>query len=164
LNIEDFVENSYYSFEAKTYMWKKEVDIFLNIPENMNNEIFLENHMDIINNEMDFIENNKDKIKEVLYDEDLLELAENITSSAYLLKCKSDECYMLEDGSTVSFPISKDDFLDNIYIETIAINFNEEKEIISSELILSCDPDYFKGSYFIVDIDIDKNIKFELEK
>lgn len=67
---------------------------------------------------------------------------------------------MLDSGYIISFRITKDNFLDSLYIETIIINFNEEKEITSSEVILLCDLDYFKSSYFLIDIVENRNICF----
>ncbi|WP_225370795.1 DUF2262 domain-containing protein [Methanobrevibacter arboriphilus] len=150
------MEGSYSSFEAKINLWKKEVDLFINILENhhISDNIF-EDIVRIIK----FVEENKSMIQETLFKDDILELAEDITSSATLLECASDECYILDDGSKVYFPITKDDFFNSLYIESLTINFNKNNNSFI-ELILLNNPDYFNGSYFIINIDENSNIKF----
>nr|WP_302578561.1 hypothetical protein [Methanobrevibacter arboriphilus] len=106
-----------------------------------------------------FVDENKSIIQETLFKDDILELAENITSSATFLECSSDECYMLDDGSKVHFPITKDDFFNSLYIESLTINFNKDNYSFI-ELILLNNPDYFNGSYFIINIDENNNIEF----
>jgi hypothetical protein len=158
LDIEYFIKSSYSSFEAKVKIWKKETALLINTPDISEKNAF-EQYSDIISSELNFIEKNKSHFEEILYNKDIIELAENITSSSTLLQCASEECYVLDDGSKVTFPITRDDFFKSLYIETITISFDENKNF-SLELILSCIPDYFRGSYFVVNIDNKRNIEF----
>ena len=66
---------------------------------------------------------------------------------------------MLDDGSKVHFPITKDDFFNSLYIESLTINFNKDNYSFI-EFILLNNPDYFNGSYFIINIDENNNIEF----
>ena len=170
LAFDDFVKSNYSSFESEISIWKKEADLFVDFSninkkeKSCDDEKYLQNSMDFIRNELNWIENNKNRIEDVLLEEDTIELAETIASSAHLLKCTDEECYMMKDGSKVYFPITTDDFLDSLYIESVSIYFDEEMNT-SIELILLCIPDYFKGQSLVIDIDKDKNIKFKgLEK
>lgn len=166
LTFDDFVKSNYSSFEVEVNIWKKEADLFVDFSSNNekekseDNEKYLQNFMDLIQDELNWIENNKNKIEDVLLEEDIIELAETTASSAHLLECVDEECYILEDGTKVYFPITTDDFLDSLYIESVSIDFDEEINT-SIELILLCSPDYFKGQSLVIDIDKDKNIKFK---
>lgn len=162
LSLDDFIKCNYSSFEAKIDIWKKEADLFINFLDGNKqcNENNLHNSLSIIQEEINWIENNKNKIEDVLLEDNLLELAENVTSSAYLLKCSDEECYMLDDGSKVYFPITKDDFLDSLYIESVSIDIAKKSDI-PIELIIMCNPDYFIGKFLLIDIDKNKNIKFK---
>lgn len=88
------------------------MDLFINISENHH---ISDNLFEDIIRITKFVEENKSIIQETLFNDDILELAENITSSATLLECASDECYILDDGSKVYFPITKDNFF-NMFI------------------------------------------------
>ncbi|MEA4957700.1 hypothetical protein SDC9_23994 [bioreactor metagenome] len=164
MDMDDFIESTFSSFETNINIWKKESELFINIlkdfENNMNKKDILKPLLNNIIYDINFVENNKNKIKESIFQEDILELAENITSSAMLLECSSEECYLLEDGSKVFFPITKDDFFDSLYVESMIINFNKSNDSLI-ELNLTNSPDYFNGSYFMVNIDKDKNIKFK---
>lgn len=50
-------------------------------------------------------------------------------------------------------------FFNSLYIESLTINFNKNNNSFI-ELILLNNPDYFNGSYFIINIDENSNIKF----
>lgn len=132
------------------------MDLFINISENHH---ISDNLFEEIIRITKFVEENKSIIQETLFNDDILELAENITSSATLLECASDECYILDDGSKVYFPITKDNFFNSLYIESLTINFNKDNNSFI-ELILLNSPDYFNGSYFIINIDENNSIKF----
>ena len=157
LTLDDFIKSSYFSFEVKVDIWKKETDLFVDIPNN--NEKNIQNYLNLIQDEINWIENNKYEIKQILLEEDILELAENTSSSAHLLECADEECYLMDDGSKVYFPITKDDFLDSLYIESVSIYFDESNSS-TLELTLLCSPDYFRGKSLQIVIDKNKNIKF----
>lgn len=157
LTSDDFFKSYYSSFEAKINIWKKEADLFINFQDE--NEKNLDNFFDIIKKEINWAENNKNKIEDELLNNNVIELAENTVSSAHLLKCSDEECYMLEDGSKIDFPITEDKFLESLYIEYLSIDFGI-KSIESIEIALICSPDYFIGEYISVSIDNQKNIKF----
>jgi len=166
LVFDNFVESNYSSFEAEINIWKKEVDLFVDFSggnereKSESNEKYLQNSLNLIQEEIDWIKINKNKIKDVLLEEDSIELAETTASSAHLLECADEECYMMDDGSKVYFPITKDDFIDSLYIESVSVDFDEEMNT-SIELILLCYPDYFRGQFFVIGIDKDKNINFK---
>ena len=86
----------------------------------------------------------------------MLELAEEWASSAEEAEDEEQECYIMEDGEKVFFPISEKDFTDSLYVESITMNIEDNE--ISLEIFFCCCPDYFAGHCIIVDIDKDGNV------
>ena len=164
LAFDDFIRSNYSSFESTIDIWKKEADLCLDF-SNINgksgmDEKYLKDSLNLIQNEILWIKNNKNKIEDLLLEENILELAENIVSSGHFLRCADEECYLLDDGYKVDFPITEENFVDSLYIESISINFNI-KNVDSTELTLLCSPDYFNGRSFVIIIDKNKNIQFK---
>ena len=164
LTFDDFIRSNYSSFEVKIDIWKKEADLFIDFSningKSENDEKYLQNSLNLIQDEILWIESNKNKIEDVLLEENILELAENIVSSGHLLKCADEECYLLDEGYKVDFPITEENFIDSLCIESVSINFDREN-FDSTELILLCNPDYFNGQSFVIVIDKNKNIQFK---
>ena len=158
--LEDFVTSEYSSFETYSNIWKNETKIYLDFPNKKDKNQCLNNNLKLINQELNWVEKNKDKIEELLIENDCLELAENWASNAHLLECAEEECYVMEDGQKVFFPITTDDFFNSLYIETISIKFDKCNETPLLELILLCNPDYFAEHCLIVDIGKNKSLKF----
>jgi len=148
------------SMESENQFWKKKkgtplnVEFFEKYKEDSSEEL-----LDILEEEIDWVENNKNKFEEILIENNALEIAENIASSAPLLECLDEECYLMRDDSKVSFPITDDDFCDSLYICDMISSFDEERKS-THELLLSCDPPYLEEHCFIFHIDKDKNIIF----
>ena len=92
----------------------------------------------------------------MLIDDGMLELAEDWASSAEEAEDEEQECYVMEDGEKVFFPISEKDFTDSLYVESITMNI--ENNEISLEIFFCCSPDYFAGHCIIVEVDRDGNI------
>ena len=166
LTFDDFIPSNYSSFEAKIDIWKKETVLFIDFSninsideKSKNDNEYLEKFLNIIQNELHWIENNKNKIDDLLIEENIIELAENIVSSGHLLRCADEESYLLDDGSKINFPITEDNLTESLCIESVSINF-DGKNLDSIELILFCSPDYFNGQSFLIIIDKNKNIQF----
>ena len=158
--LKDFIANEYYSFETYSNIWKNETIVYIDFPNKKDKAQCLNNSLKIINEELNWLEKNKSKVEELLIENNCLELAENWASSAPLLDCADEECYVMEDGQKVFFPITTDDFSNSLYIETISMTFDECNEFPFLELSLLCNPDYFAEHCLIVAIDKNKNLKF----
>ncbi|MCL2116388.1 MAG: DUF2262 domain-containing protein [Methanobrevibacter sp.] len=158
--LKDFIPSDYSSFETYFNIWKNETKIYVDFPNKEDKNQCLNNNLKTINDELNWLEKNKDKIEELLLENGSLELAEDWASSAPLLDCSEEECYIMEDGQKVFFPISDDDFSNSLYIETISMKFDECDETPLLELILLCSPDYFAEHCLIVEIDKNKSLKF----
>ena len=160
LTLKDFDISDNFSFETDFNLWKNETKIFMDFPDEEDKNQCLNKNLKTINDELNWIEKNKDMIEELLIENDCLKLAEDWASGAPLLECAEEECYVMEDGQKVVFPISADDFSNSLYIESISMKFDECGENPLLKLILLCSPDYFAYHCLIVDIDKNKNLKF----
>lgn len=160
-NLEDFVSSEYSSFETYSHIWKNETKIYVHFPDEKDKNQSLNNALKLINEELSWLEKNKYKIEELLIENNCLELAEDWASGAPILECAEEECYVMEDGQKVFFPITTDDFSNSLYIETLSMKFDECSETPFLELILLCNPDYFASHCLIVAIDKDKSLKFK---
>ncbi len=161
LNSEDFTESEFSSFEINLKIWKKDAQIAIDFPKDKKKDLCLKKFLPYIEKELLWIEKNKSSVEDFLIENNCLELAEEWASSAPLLECASEECYIMEDDQKVFFPITKEDFCNSLYIETLTMNFEKNKETASIELILVCNPDYFAGHCLIMNIDENKKFKYD---
>jgi hypothetical protein len=159
--LKDFIISDNFSFETYSTIWKNGTTIAIDFPEEKDENQWLNNNLNLINEELNWIEKNKDKIEELLLENNCLELAEEWASSYPLLDCVEEECYVMEDGKKVFFPITTDDFSNSLYIETISMKFDKCRETPLLELIILCNPDYFTGHCLMVDIDKNKSLKYK---
>ena len=86
-------------------------------------------------------------------------MAEDWASSAEKADDEEQECYIMEDGQKVFFPISEEEFLNSLYFESISIDFRSDMENPEIELFISCSPDYFAYHVLHVSADSEKNVK-----
>jgi len=159
LVFEDFTEHDKSFFEIKIKIWKRETDLFIHFQKQVDKNIFLKDFLAIIQEEINWIESNKSKFEEILLEENILELVEDIATSAPLLECSSEECYLMSDDSIIYFPITEDDLYNSLYIEALTINFDKNNKS-NFEIFLSCNPDYLQENSFILSMDENKNIVF----
>jgi len=153
LKTEDFKKSDVFSVETLFSIWKNDLtDLYIDTEEDFKIDSFLPQ----IKNKLKWIEDNSYAIEKFLIDDGMLELAENWASSAEEAEDEEQECYIMEDGEKVFFPISEKDFINSLYIESITMNIEEDN--ISSEIFFCCSPDYFAGHCIIVEVDKDGNI------
>ena len=160
LTLKDFISSDIFSFETYSNIWKNETKISIDFSNEEDKNQCLKNNLQLINEELSWTQKNKDRIEELLIENDCIELAENWASGAHLLECADEECYVMEDGQKVSFPITSDDFCNSLYIESITIIFNDCKKPPLLQLFVLCNPDYFSGHFFWIDIDENRNLIF----
>ena len=158
--LNDFIPSDYFSFETYCNIWKNETKIYVNFPKEKDKNQCLKNNLEHIDEELNWLEKNRDRIEELLIENNCIELAENWASSGTLLECSEEECYIMEDGQKVFFPITTDDFCNSLYIETISMEFDDCYNPPLLELILLCNPDYFAEHCLIITIDKNKSLKF----
>lgn len=76
----------------------------------------------------------------------MINLAEEwITDEAYKVENELKECYLTDEGIKVFIPISQQDFLQSIKLQSISFVLIENDENPLVELYLECNPDYFFG-------------------
>lgn len=149
----DFKKSDVFTAETLFSIWKNDLtDLYIDTEEDFKIDSFLPQ----IKDKLKWIEDNSQTIEKVLIDDGMLELAEDWASSAEEAEDEEQECYVMEDGEKVFFPISEKDFTDSLYVESITMNI--ENNEISLEIFFCCSPDYFAGHCIIVEVDRDGNI------
>ena len=149
----DFKKSDVFTVEALFSIWKNDLaDLYIDTEDNFTIDSFLPQ----IKNKLKWIEDNSQIIEKVLIDDEMLELAEDWASSAEEAEDEEQECYIMEDGEKVFFPISEKDFTDSLYVESITMNIKNNE--ISLEIFFCCCPDYFAGHCIIVEVDKEGNI------
>lgn len=147
-------------FEGKTRLWDRgNIEIYIDFTEDGDRDNCLKKHIDSINTQLDWVELNKQKIQDILVENNYLSLAENWAASADEAEDEEQECYVMEDGQKVFLPIKEVDFRNSLYLSSVSITFEDNPEKPEMYLYLFCSPDYFSYHNIELLIDEDKNIE-----
>ena len=141
----NFKVSDVFSYEGTVQSWDKNTSIALDFPKDKPED----EYFDIL----------EEKIEKALTDYGCISLAEDWASSAEEADDEEQECYIMEDGQKVFFPISEEEFLNSLYFESISIDFRSDTENPEIELFISCSPDYFAYHVLHVSADSEKNVK-----
>ena len=90
--------------------------------------------------------------EQTLIDNDYISLAGDWASSAEEAEDEEQECYVMEDGSKVFFPITEEDFRKSLHIDEVSVYVDAEFEYESITAYVVCRPDYF--AYHAIDTEI----------
>ena len=134
-----------FSYEGAVHVWGENTSLALDFPKGKPED----KYFDIL----------EEKIEKALTDYGCVSLAEDWASSAEKADDEEQECYIMEDGQKVFFPISEEEFLNSLYFESISIDFRSDTENPEIELFISCSPDYFAYHVLHVSADSEKNVK-----
>lgn len=81
-----------------------------------------------------------------IIEKDMINLAEEwIADDEFKIEDETQECYLTEEGEKVFVPITQQDFLQSIRLQSITFVLDENDENPFVELYLVCKPDYFFG-------------------
>lgn len=158
INIEDFLfTEETDSFEASTSnIWesdKIELSVYFENSEDYNKS--LSDKINSINELLVWIKNCRKEVEMFLLEDDWLSMAEDWASSAEEAEDEESECYVMEDGQKVFFPITEDDFKKSLSLSSIRIEFEDDRSNPTIELYLVCNPDYF--AYHGIEITINES-------
>ena len=79
-------------------------------------------------------------------DANMVKLAEEwIADGAFKVKSEVRECYLTDEGVKVFTPLTQQEFLQSINLQSVSFIFFEGNENPLVELYLGCSPDYFFG-------------------
>lgn len=81
-----------------------------------------------------------------ILDVNMVKLAEEwIADGAFKVKSEIRECYLTDEGVKVFIPLTQQEFLQSINLQSVSFIFFEGNENPLVELYLGCSPDYFFG-------------------
>ena len=155
----NFKVSDVFSYEGTVQLWDKNTSIALDFPKDKPEDEYFDILAEKITEQIKWIEENREKIEKALIDYGCISLAEDWASSAEKADDEEQECYIMEDGQKVFFPISEEEFLNSLYFESISIDFRSDTENPEIELFISCSPDYFAYHVLHVSADSEKNVK-----
>lgn len=150
MEIKDFTASDVFDYEGKAAIWGESVDIGVDCDGSS-----LEAMLPRINALVGFLDENKDKVVKALVEDGFLETAEDWASSAEEAEESTEEreCYIMEDGTKVYFPITEEDFAASLHFNGITVYYDPEKDDISADVFLDCKPDYF--AYHSIELFVD---------
>ncbi len=170
IKIENITADDVFSYTGKASVWGEEISINISFDDSPLPEeilVFLEKYLAWINQ-------HRQEALQTLFDDNILELAEDWASSAepYYGDEEEDEndedneddekepvCYIMEDGQKVFLPITEQDFSASLHLTAITFNCPYETEEDFTEIWCDCSPDYF--AYHSVLIYLNANGSFE---
>lgn len=123
------------------------VKISLKDDETFNNDK-IKNYIGELKKHLIWLENNKKAVFEALVDDDMIGLAEEWAESSDEEIIDGEKVYV--DGEDIfKLPISKEEFFEALYFNSIVIRIDEDKEIMDSRIMIEAfidtKPDYFAG-------------------
>lgn len=156
MEINDFFESKYAEHEGNTTIWGEETGLLVDC-----DGITFEEMLPLINNLLQFLENNKPTVVKALIDKGMLQLAEYWVENGEETEDSTDEhpSYVLYDGSTVTFPITEENFSNSLHLSGMNIDYYEDKADISADIFIDCEPDYFAGHSIEIFMDSKGNIE-----
>ena len=155
----NFKVSDVFSYEGTVKLWGKNTSAALDFPKDKPEDKYLDILAGKITEQIKWIEENREKIEKALTDYGCISLAEDWASSAEEADDEEQECYVMEDGQKVFFPISEEEFINSLYFESISIDFRSDTENPEIELFICCSPDYFAYHVLHVSADSEKNVK-----
>lgn len=111
----------------------------LDLPEGEDKARALEAALPAVEQRLEWLENNRAGVEKALLDDGGPDLAQEWASSAELAEEEDAECYIMEDGQKVFFPITPEAFCASLRPESLVLNGKEGNGRFRMELMLVCD-------------------------
>ncbi|NMM62432.1 tetratricopeptide repeat protein [Clostridium sp. P21] len=167
IKVEDFkINNNIGSAECdvNTVIWDNYMSVSLKISledEDTFDDDKIKNYIDEFKKYLIWLENNKKSVFHVLVEDDMIGLAEEWAESSDEEIIDGEKVYV--DGEDIfRLPISKEEFFQSLYFNSISIRIDEDKEIMDSRIMIEAfidtKPDYFAGHSMEVTITDDYKI------
>ena len=149
------------SYAGNVPLWgdTAKISVYLDDEELAMSDETAEKAAAIIEKAAAFINENRKTVEQALIENDFISLAEDWASSAEEAEDEERECYIMEDGSKVFFPITEEDFTKSLHIDGAEIYIDTDHEYESVTLYLVCQPDYFAFHAIEVDLGTDGTVE-----
>ena len=158
LQIKDFSESDYFSYETSCNLWGDEnISLIIDFGEESNKSDMLLKYIDKINEILKWIDEHKKNISDFLISKQCITLAEEWVATN---KQIDEDSYKNSVGEIINIPISEDDFNRAMYLDSILIDFEEDETKPDTTMHILFEPDYFRHHSLIVYVDGDKNIEY----
>ncbi|MBR0483576.1 MAG: DUF2262 domain-containing protein [Oscillospiraceae bacterium] len=164
IKIEAITPDDVFSYTGKASVWGKETDInicFDDPSADENQKTLPEEILVFLEKYLAWINQHRQDVLQTLFDDDILELAEDWASSAEPYYDEDDEeadepeYYIMEDGQKVFFPITEQDFSNSLQLTAITFNCPYEDEEALTEIWCDCSPDYFAYHSILIYLNAD---------
>ena len=119
----------------------------------------LKNFIEKINKQVDWLNTHTAYLKEEVSNKKL-SLAEDWVSSSEEAEDEEQECYMVWDDK-VFLPLTKEVFCQNMFIDSISLDFKNSHSEPEITICFDFDPDYFFGHKIMMGINPDKEIEYQ---
>ena len=106
----DFKVSDVFSYEGTVSLWNSNTVIALNFPEDKTPDEYFEALTGEITDQINWLERNRSEIEKSMIEYGCISLAEDWAGSAEEAEDEDKECYIMEDGQKVFFPITEEDF------------------------------------------------------
>ena len=118
-------ESRDYTYEGRCRLWGQDVFVGLDLPEREDKARALEAALPAVEQRLEWLENNRAGVEKALLDDGGPDLAQEWASSAELAEEEDAECYIMEDGQKVFFPITPEAFCASLRPESLVLNGKE---------------------------------------
>jgi len=158
IKIENITSDDVFSYTGKAVVWDEKITVNIHFDEDNSEEktkALLEENLAFLEKYLAWINQHRQDVLQTLFDDDILELAEDWASSADPFYDENDEDndddddddkepigYIMADSQKVFLPITEQDFSDSLHLTSITFNSPEENQDFT-ELWCDCSPDYF---------------------
>ena len=152
IKIENITSDDVFAYTGKATVWGEETDISISFDDSPeeNQEALLKKTLPFLEKYLAWINQHRQNALQALFDDDILELAEDWASSAEPYYDEEDEdddkepeYYIMEDGQKVFLPITEQDFSKSLHLTAITFNCPYEEENAVTDIWCDCSPDYF---------------------
>ena len=137
-------------------IWGKEVKVLISIRFSFS-EDQLDDLVSIVEKKIAFLNNSRAAIEQTLLDEDAVSMANDWAESAEPDE-EEEDVYIMEDGTKVRLPITKEYFLSTISIVETSIEFWDSLDDASTTAYVECEPDFFAGHAYEICINKEDQI------
>ena len=145
-----------YSYEGVSQLWGGQVTVDISLDED---ETALAEYLPLLEKHLAWLNAHRKEAVQALLDDDFLELAEDWASSAEPAEDEEQECYLMEDGQKVFFPITEEDFSCSLHLSSVVFDCEDGKDQISAELWCECSPDYFAYHSVLIYVNADGSME-----
>ncbi len=111
---------------------------------------------------LQWLDNNKKVVEEAIIEDDFLDLADDWTASLDTVEIDGKEYRVDEEGIYIEVPISREQFCNGFYFNSIGIDVEELEDStfnIELSIFIDIEPDYFAGHSIELYIDSNHNIQ-----